>query len=72
MEADQKLLADPILDFEIALTPQLLQFGNISILLEQYSHNQVDTHAEDLGLKQKLLSTQSKKATTRPVTSRLT
>ena len=26
---DQKLLADPILDYEIALTPKLLQFGNI-------------------------------------------
>lgn len=38
-EADQKLLADPILDFDVALTPQLLQFGNIHNLLDLFSNN---------------------------------
>ena len=42
-ESDLKLLNDPIADYEITLTPKLLQFGNVSSV--------VDTNLDDLGIK---------------------
>lgn len=52
---DQKLLADPILGYEIALTPKLLQFGNVQSICDLAGNGLVDMREEDLGLSKKLL-----------------
>lgn len=36
-DKDQKMLADPILNYEIGLTPKLLQFGNLKVLTSLYN-----------------------------------
>jgi len=71
-EADLKLLADPVIDFDVILTPKLLQFGNIQTLLDMYAAGEVDAEADDLGLQQTLRASPSKKKTTKPLSSRLT
>ena len=53
-EADLKLLNDPIQDYEIMLTPKLLQFANVAGVVDMYLSKQVDVNADDLGLKQGL------------------
>ena len=53
-EADLKLLNDPIQDYEIMLTPKLLQFANVAGVVDMYLSKQVDVNAGDLGLKQGL------------------
>ena len=50
-EADLKLLNDPIQDYEIMLTPKLLQFANVAGVVDMYLSKQVDVNADDLGLK---------------------
>ncbi len=48
------MLSDPILNFDIALTSKMLEFGNIKVLSDLYNRKQVDVGADDLGLKSKL------------------
>ena len=50
-----KLLNDPIQDFDVALTPKLLQFANIGHVVDMYLTKQVDTNLDDLGIKQRLV-----------------
>ena len=68
-EADLKLLNDPIQDYEIMLTPKLLQFANVSSVVDMYLSKQVDVNMDDLGIKQKLTG---QKRSTIPQSSRLT
>ena len=53
-EADLKLLNDPIQDYEIMLTPKLLQFANVAGVVDMYLSKQVDVNADDLGIKKGL------------------
>lgn len=56
-ESDLKLLNDPILDYDIVLTPKLLRFGNVASVVDMYLKKSgiIDENKDDLGLKQRLV-----------------